>query len=937
MTKTTRSPAARKPRRASSCSACGGRHRALLAAEERKRLKLSPEVDHYLASRGIPLPTCPPKVKTPEAGELLSTARFDEARVDRVLSSFRLLRHTQGEWAGRPLVPDPWQVAYVLAPVFGWVKRNSKGIWVRVVRELYVDVPRKNGKALDVETPILTARGWRTMGELVEGDLVHAPDGTQTRVVATSEVFSGHECYRVTFSDGRSVVADAGHLWTLRDRYAERNLTVTTATLRDRVTLNARGDRRYSVPVPAALRRGVVDLPLDPYVLGVWLGDGATACGRITSADAEVFAAIEVAGFPVSPPSRPAGITRTAYGLQAQLRTLGVLGRKHVPEDYLTASRAQRLALLRGLMDTDGTVILGSGAPRCEFTSTNRALADAVLALARSLGWKATIREGRATIRGRDCGAKFRVSWNAYRDEPPFTLARKIERLADRPPRPARSATLQVVAVEPVPTRPTRCIEVERADGMYLAGRDLVPTHNSTLCGGLAIYLTAADGEPGAQVLAAATTARQAGFVFEPVKTLAQHSPALKPHVRPLAKRIIHPASQSYFEVVSSVADAQHGANLHGGIVDELHVHKTADLVEAIETGTGSRRQPLIVFITTADDGRPATIYARKRHRVEQLARRLFRHPATYGVVFAAEESDDPFAVETWRKANPGFGISPTREYLETEASTARQSPADLAKFLRLHLGIRTKQATKFIALTAWDASAGIVDEARLAGRRAFGGLDLSSVEDLTALAWELPDGEGGADVLWRFWLPEARLEDLNRRTAGSAEVWVREGWLRTTPGNVIDLGYIKRQILVDADRFDVATIGYDRWGATPLVVELEGEGLTCVPRGQGFASTSAPLRDLQRMTLSRTYRHGGNPVMRWMTDNLAVAMDPSGNVKPDKSRAAEKIDGWSAAVNAHGEAMDNAAEEEKRPAPPPQVARDPRLSPTADIASAGF
>lgn len=551
---------------------------------ELERLKLSPEVAHYLLSRGIPLPTCPPLVKTPEPGELLPSARFDPERVDRVLTAFSLLRHTQGEWAGRPLKPDPWQVAYIIAPVFGWVRKNSRGMWMRVIRELYVDVPRKNGK--------------------------------------------------------------------------------------------------------------------------------------------------------------------------------------------------------------------------------------------------------------------------------------------------------------------------------------------STLCGGLAIYLTCADGEPGAQVLSAATTKRQAGFVFSPVKQLAEHSPALKPHVTPYATKIIHKATGSYFEVVSSIADAQHGANVHGAVVDELHVHKSAELVEAIESGTGSRRQPLVAFITTADDGRPDTIYERKRKRVEQLARRVFRHPSTYGVVFAAAKDVDPFSEVAWRDANPGYGISPTKEYLETAAAEARQSPANLSKFLRLHLGIRTKQQTRYVPLDAWDASAGVVDEATLAGRKAYGGLDLASVEDVTALAWEFPGEGGSVDAVWRFWLPEERLEDVSRRTAGEAQVWLRDGHLRLTPGNVIDLDFIREQVLADAERFSVQTIGYDRWGASPLVTKLEEEGLTCVPRGQGFASASAPLKDLLRLTLIRQLRHGGNPVMRWMTDNLTVRMDPSGNVKPDKAVASDKIDGWSALVTAHGELMDNARVEEPAPLP---------------------
>lgn len=453
------------------------------------------------------------------------------------------------------------------------------------------------------------------------------------------------------------------------------------------------------------------------------------------------------------------------------------------------------------------------------------------------------------------------------------------------------------------------------ADGYVRVVRTLlvdVPRKNgkSTLCGGIAIYLTCADGEPGAQVVAAATSERQAGFVFQPVKQLAQRAPALKGHVQALQKKIVHTRSGSYFEVVSSVADAQHGANLHGGIVDELHVHKDPELVETIETGTGSRRQPLLALITTADSGRRGTIYARKREYCEQLARRVLTDHSFHGVVFAAEKHDDPWAESTWRKANPGYGVSPTRAYLAKAANEARQSPADEAKFLRLHLGRRTKQETKYIELGPWDANASMVVEEQLAGREAYGGLDLASTSDLCALCWLFPDDvRGGFDALWRLWVPEARLEDLDKRTAGEASVWVREGLLTLTPGNVADYDWIRTQIGRDMDAFDVRSIGYDPWNASELTNKLTEDGATLMKVRQGFATMSPALKELQRLVRAGTperpmLRHGGNPAVRWQVDNLAVAMDPAGNVKPDKKNSGDKIDAVSAAVTALSEAM---------------------------------
>ena len=571
-------------------------------------LKLSPEVRWYLDDRGYELPTCPPRIKTPEpSGE--ADAQFDPERVDRVMNSFKQLRHTQGRWGGRVLVPDPWQLAYIIAPIFGWVRWDDEGEdWVRVYRSAWLEMPRKNGK--------------------------------------------------------------------------------------------------------------------------------------------------------------------------------------------------------------------------------------------------------------------------------------------------------------------------------------------STISGGIGLYLACADGEPGAQVVAAATTESQAGYVFNPLKTLAQKSPGIAPFVKAHAKRIIHPPSNSYIEVVSSVAEALHGGNIHGAIIDEVHLHKTPDLIEAIETGTGARAQPLIVMITTADDGRQDTIYARKRDYVEKVAAGVITAPTQYGAIWAAEIDDDPFAEETMRKANPGYGQSPTKAALRESANQAKQSPADLAAYMRLHLGLRTKQHTRFIELEVWDRNLSRVEEADLVGRQAYGGLDLAATTDLCALSWIFPDKEGGVDVLWRHWCPERAYDKLVDRTAGNARVWRTDGLLTVTPGDVADYDFIQEQILTDCEQFDVQAICYDRWNASQLVNDLLSEGAPMIQVGQGFATLSAPLKAINHLLLEGSldrprFRHGGNALMRWQVDNLAVAMDPSGNVKPDKRSSGDKIDGFAAAVDAMSEVILHLNKPAPPPPPPPRVVK--LAPPRNDLMTIGF
>lgn len=443
----------------------------------------------------------------------------------------------------------------------------------------------------------------------------------------------------------------------------------------------------------------------------------------------------------------------------------------------------------------------------------------------------------------------------------------------------------------------------------------------STVGGGIALYLTGADSEPGAQVIAAASTKEQAGFVFAPVKQLVESSPALRGRFLPRTGQILHPKSGSYFRVVSSLADAQHGANIHGGIIDELHVHKTPDLVNTIETGTGSREQPLVMIITTADDAKPNTIYARRRKSIERLAKGIFTDPKTYGVIFAAPDDADPFLPATWAGANPGYPISPTHTYLEDRANKARTDPAELHTFKRLHLGQRTRQGIAYISLDAWKRNdgPGRITEASMMGRPCFGGLDLGSVSDLTAFCLLFPrdpddDNETTIryDAIWRFWTPEDNLRALDKRTADAASTWVDQRWLTTTPGNVTDYDFIRAQINDDADMFDIQTVGIDLWNGTHLASQLMKDGIDLVETRQGYKTMSPAMKEIQRLVLGgrpgrEGIRNGGNPVMRWMIDNLAVAVDPAGNVKPDKKRSEEKIDGVSALANAISEAISGA------------------------------
>lgn len=443
----------------------------------------------------------------------------------------------------------------------------------------------------------------------------------------------------------------------------------------------------------------------------------------------------------------------------------------------------------------------------------------------------------------------------------------------------------------------------------------------STECSGLGLYLAFADGEEGAEVYAAAKDRAQAQIVFQPAKAMAERSPELRKKlgVRGITKGYLHnPTTSSMFRPLAADVNGNlMGLNVHGGIIDEVHVHRSPDTIDAIETGTGSREQPLVVFITTADEGHTGSIYDTKRSYVENLCAGSIVDPTFYGVVFAATQEQldtDPFSLDTLRQANPGMGWTVTEEYLVAKAAEAQNSPSQLNRYLRLHLGKRTKQTIAWMTLAKWDASAGMVEHKTFDGRIAYLGFDLSATTDFTAAVWIAPDDDSGFDVWARFWIPEERVDELERLCGVPLRRWNREGWIAFTEGNVVDYARFRADITAETKLLGctVAECAYDPWNATETVQEMTTEGHTMIPTRQGYLSLNAPSKEVERAVMGSTpqrplLRHGGNPVLRWMADCVEVMQDPAGNikpVKPDRRKSAKRIDGIAALVNAMSRAM---------------------------------
>ncbi len=461
----------------------------------------------------------------------------------------------------------------------------------------------------------------------------------------------------------------------------------------------------------------------------------------------------------------------------------------------------------------------------------------------------------------------------------------------------------------------TAYVEVARKNG------------KSALLAGIALYALVADGEAGAHVYAAATTRDQARIVFGEAERMVAASPALSARVTRTVNNLAVLPTASWFRPLSADASKMDGLNVHFAAVDEVHEHPGPEIIQKLNTATGARRQPLIVEITTAGHDRHSVCRQHHEFSVKALEGTLPQETADpwFGFIATIDEGDDWTDPKVWVKANPSLGVTVKIDDLKRQIDEAREMPAQQNAIRRLRLNEWTEQVTRWLDMEVWvegglpatTTGADVAAELHrlehlLAGRECYGGLDLARVNDLSAFMLLFPPTRDAAleclaekwIVLSRFWVPEEDILRRARRDRVPYDVWRDQGFLVATPGNATDFAFIEAEILALVGRFDLRELAYDRTFAGEIVQHLQDEGLNLVQFGQGFLSMAAPTAELERLAVSRLLWHGGHPVLRWNASNVAVRHDPAGNIKPDKERSSERIDGIVALCNALGRAM---------------------------------
>lgn len=468
----------------------------------------------------------------------------------------------------------------------------------------------------------------------------------------------------------------------------------------------------------------------------------------------------------------------------------------------------------------------------------------------------------------------------------------------------------------------------------------------STALAGVGLYGLGFDNEMGAEIYSVATKEEQARIIFGEGQRMATKSGNLGGMAKVHKKSISIDSTDSCWKPLGKDSKYQDGLNPHQILVDEFHAHPDRSMLDVMDSGVGARLQPLLFIVTTAGFSTQSACYLERDYATKVLEG-VVEDDSYFAIIFTLDYDENGHLLDDWKdesvwiKANPNLGITVSLKDMQRLRNKAIESPVTMNNFLTKKLNIWTTQKVKWANITKWDecpcfwrgeiapASVfkkrfGIDDDIKLAiklkkdledfmtGKKCYGGLDLSSNTDIAAEGLLFPFEDGYYITLPRFYVPKENARARERKDKVSYETWGQQGFITLTEGNVVDYATIQADMFEDCENFDVDSIAFDRWNFEAIRQRLVAEGVPedkLISFGQGFASMSAPMKELEKIILSGKLIHNNNPVLKWMITNVAAKTDPAGNIKPDKEKSNEKIDGIVTLIMALGLAITKPAE----------------------------
>lgn len=433
----------------------------------------------------------------------------------------------------------------------------------------------------------------------------------------------------------------------------------------------------------------------------------------------------------------------------------------------------------------------------------------------------------------------------------------------------------------------------------------------TALSAGIGLYMLFADGESRPEVYSAATVKDQAKICFDDAVAIVRNTD-LKNYLHPFRNSIVYDLKGGMMKPLSSDYGTHDGLNPSCGIIDEFHAHKDSGMFDVIKSAFGARRQPLMFIITTAGFNKSGACYA-YRDNVIKVLRGVNQDDSLFGIIYTLDSNEEWDNPKMWIKSNPNLGVSLSADYLADQVKDAKNRPEAVRNVMTKNVNLWVDAERTWILDEVWMQCVGDTSLDELKGCECWGGLDLSNVSDITAYVLLFHENER-FQLVPMFWIPEEKMQEKVRKENINYDKWVREGYIKVTAGNVIDYDFVKADILQTVRQYDLKSSAYDRWNSSQTIIDLQNEGMTCNPFGQGYGSMSAPTKEFEKAVLTGKIEHFGNPVLRWMLASTVVMTDPAGNIKPDKAKSSQKIDGIVASIMALGEWMTAQADEDNDP-----------------------
>ncbi|CAH9015014.1 putative terminase large subunit [Vibrio phage 489E54-1] len=845
---------------------------------------------------------------------------FDEEAADEIVRWFKFCPIVKGPKSGQPTVLDPSQI-FIAASLMAWKwsydvfevdDDTGQEIQVRHAHkrrynQIYAQVSRKYGKALSLDTVIPTPSGWSTMGDLQVGDVVFDENGKPCNVTGVTDIQYNRTCYEVVFSNGEKVIADADHQWFTKARSDNDVGSVkTTQQIFETMTYGLRGDRNHHLDMPEALECGEVDLPVDPYLLGYWLGDGAKENSSVTCGLQDIFHfydELNKIGFKwktietrpkvyrVTPVNCIYGKPvnhKSEFNLTKVLNDLGVRGDKHVPEVYKRASYEQRLSLVQGLMDSDGTI--NKRGNQLVFNQNEGKVFDDFCELIASLGIKYTVREkynSKFDSWSREC------TFNTSRSEHPvFRLKRKLERMSVTAG--PRSKTVSIVSCELVESVPVKCISVDSPNRLYRFGKSMLPTHNTTFTAGIKLYLMR-KYKYGPRIFSLATKREQAKEVWGVAKKMIKLSPQLRRFFDARANEILSPKNEGEFKALASDSNSLDGLDPIAACLDECHAIKDRNLYGVLISAFGSNEggEYLFSVITTAGfilQGLCTDLY--KNGSAVLDPDNEAEQDNYFYVIFEIDQGDDWTDQKSWYKSNPGMVYGrPSLQYMRDRLKEATMSTEEKANFLTKHCNLFVNGSDKWLDMDLVRACEipleklnSRIEGYQREGRKGYAAIDRARVNDICSSVMLYPDDDGGITLKFLNFISQKGydgagdyLKEVYRKAKESGDLVV----LRTNSVRDEDL---EEHIIEWFNEYNIEAFHYDPWHMRQICENMEDKGYNMVAVSQGTGNMSEPAKNLEGLFEeglvrfhSRLFEYACECALMGMTrkNNVEVFRDP--------------------------------------------------------------